>query len=105
MKLSIALGSAAILALAASTAPAQSPSAGGGPGRSAFAERRMQALLKDITLTAAQQAEIDSIPARSAAPPPALTAGTRPQPAPPATAGSWAAALRPAEAALPRVPP
>src|SRR2546429_9919668 len=78
MKLSIALGSAAILALAASTAPAQSPSAGGGPGRSAFAERRMQAPLKDITLTAAQQAKIDSIPARYAAQLPALTPGTRP---------------------------
>src|SRR5438034_9426754 len=73
MKLSIALGSAAILALAASTAPAQSPSAGGGPGRSAFAERRMQALLKDITLTAAQQAKIDSIRARYAAQLPAFT--------------------------------
>ncbi len=78
MKLSIALGSAAILALAASTAPAQSPSAGGGPGRSAFAERRMQALLKDITLTAAQQAKIDSIRARYAAQLPAFTPGTRP---------------------------
>src|SRR5256885_17195513 len=78
MKLSIALGSAAILALAASTAPAQSPSAGGGPGRAGFAERRMQALLKDITLTAAQQAKIDSIRARYSAQLPALTPGTRP---------------------------
>ncbi len=81
MKLSIALGalgSAAILAFAASAAPAQSPSPGGRPGRAGFAERRMQALLKDITLTAAQQAKIDSIRARYTAQLPALTPGTRP---------------------------
>jgi len=81
MKLSIALGalgSAAILALAASAAPAQSASSGGAPGRAGFAERRMQTLLKDITLTAAQQGKVDSIRARYSAQLPAVTPGTRP---------------------------
>ncbi|HXL12059.1 MAG TPA: hypothetical protein VN955_11735 [Gemmatimonadales bacterium] len=81
MKLSIALGalgSAAILTFAASAAPAQSASSGGAPGRAGFAERRMQALFKDITLTTAQQAKIDSIRTRYAAQLPAFTPGTRP---------------------------
>lgn len=38
----------------------------------------MQGLLKDITLTAAQQAKIDSIRARYSAQLPAFTPGTRP---------------------------
>jgi Spy/CpxP family protein refolding chaperone len=78
MKLPIALVCSVVLAFAASAAPAQSPSSGGGPGRSGFAERRMQALLKGITVTAEQQAKIDSIRARYSAQLPAFTPGTRP---------------------------
>jgi Spy/CpxP family protein refolding chaperone len=76
MKLPIALVCSVVLACAAAAAPAQSPSSGGGPGRSGFGERRMQALLKGITLTAAQQAKIDSVRARYSAQLPAFTPGT-----------------------------
>jgi len=78
MKLPIALVCSVVLAVAASAAPAQSPSSGGGPGRSGFGERRMQALLKGITLTTAQQAKIDSIRARYSTQLPAFTPGTPP---------------------------
>jgi Spy/CpxP family protein refolding chaperone len=65
MKLPIALVFSVVLAVAASAAPAQSPSSGVGPGRSGFGERRMQGLLKGITLTTVQQAKIDSARAPS----------------------------------------
>ena len=78
MKLRIALVPMATLAFAASAALAQSPASGGGPGRQGFAERRMQALFKDITLTPAQQAKIDSIRARYSPQMPAFTPGSPP---------------------------
>ena len=78
MKLRIALVPMAALAFAASAALAQSPASRGGPGRQGFAERRMQALFKDITLTPAQQAKIDSIRARYSPQMPAFTPGSPP---------------------------
>jgi len=78
MKLRIALVPMAVLAFAASAALAQSPPSGGGPGRQGFAERRMQALFKEITLTPAQQAKVDSIRARYSTQMPAFTPGSPP---------------------------
>lgn len=76
---------AILLALSAAPALAQGPPppAGGqqGQGRGGFAQRRLQTLLQGITLTAAQQARIDSIQARFAAQMPAFTPGTPPDPA------------------------
>ena len=63
MKIRIALLTTALVALSASVAIAQNPS--GPPGgmgmRQGGPARRMQALLNGITLTAQQQAAIDSI--------------------------------------------
>jgi Spy/CpxP family protein refolding chaperone len=64
MRLHFALLSATVLAIAPFTAMAQAPASDGGPGRQGFAERRMQTLLKDITLTTEQQAKVDSIRTR-----------------------------------------
>jgi Spy/CpxP family protein refolding chaperone len=68
------------LALAAPAAHAQNPAAppaAEGPGRAAL-DRRRALLFKDITLTADQQAKIDSIHARYRAERPAFTPGTPP---------------------------
>lgn len=67
MKFRMALASAALLALSASVALAQNPGGGmGGMGgmRQGGPNRRMQALLNGITLTADQQARVDSIQAK-----------------------------------------
>jgi Spy/CpxP family protein refolding chaperone len=61
----------AVLALAATAAPAQTPMRGG-PGR------RMELYFKDITLTPAQQAKVDSIQARYRSERPSFTPGTPP---------------------------
>lgn len=80
MKLRLALVSSGLALLAAAAAPAQQPPGGGagGPGRQGFGERRMQMLLKDITLTPEQQAKVDSIRARYRAQMPAFTPGGPP---------------------------
>lgn len=62
---------AALLALTVSPAHAQNPS-GRGPGR------RMELLFRDITLTAAQQAKVDSIQAHYRAQMPSFTPGSPP---------------------------
>jgi Spy/CpxP family protein refolding chaperone len=62
----LALGAAAV-------AGAQSPGGGGG-----FAGRRMQRLLQGITLTAAQQAKVDSITAKYRPQMPPFTPGAPP---------------------------
>jgi len=62
----------ALLALAATAAQAQGPGGRGGPGR------RMELLFKDITLTPAQQAKVDSIQARYRSERPSFTPGTPP---------------------------
>lgn len=68
-----ALAAALALAVAASPALAQGP---GGPG--GFAGRRMAALMNGITLTAQQQARVDSIVASFRAQMPAFTPGQAP---------------------------
>ncbi len=62
---------AALLALTVSPAYAQNPP-GRGPGR------RMELLFRDITLTAAQQAKVDSIQAHYRAQMPSFTPGSPP---------------------------
>ncbi len=80
------------LALSAAAAVAQNPAPGGPPpggapgmgqggGRGMGGARRMQAMLEGITLTAAQQTQVDSIVARYAAQMPAFTPGQAPDPA------------------------
>jgi len=59
-----------LLALAATAAPAQTPMRG--------AARRMELLFKDITLTPAQQAKVDSIQARYRSERPSFTPGAPP---------------------------
>lgn len=68
------------LALAATAiAGAQSPGgAGGGGGGGGFAQRRMQRLLHGITLTAQQQAKVDSITTKYRAQMPPFTPGSPP---------------------------
>ena len=62
-----------LLALAATAAPAQTPMRGGrGAGRP------MELLFKDITLTPAQQAKVDSIQAHYRSERPSFTPGTPP---------------------------
>ena len=64
---------------AAAVAGAQSPGGeGGGGGGGGFAGRRMQRLLQGITLTAAQQAKVDSITAKYRPQMPAFTPGSPP---------------------------
>ena len=72
------LASAAALLFAVSPAFAQNPPPGSGPGRQGGSERRMEMLLKDITLTPAQSARIDSIRVRYQGMMPAYTPGTPP---------------------------
>lgn len=79
MRIRLAVASGAVLLLAASVASAQSPGGGpGGPGGGGFGQRRMQRLLQGITLTAAQQTQVDSITAMYRAQMPAFTPGTPP---------------------------
>ena len=61
MKSRITLVVAALLGLAVAPAIAQGPPGGGMGGQGGFAQRRMQMMLNGITLTATQQAKIDSI--------------------------------------------
>jgi Spy/CpxP family protein refolding chaperone len=63
--------------VSAVVAGAQSPGGEGGGG-AGFAGRRMQRLLQGITLTADQQAKVDSITAKYSAQMPPFTPGTRP---------------------------
>ena len=72
MRLRVALATATLLALAASAAVAQTPPPGPRAGR------RMEGLLKGITLTPTQQAQVDSIRARYRAQMPAFTPGAPP---------------------------
>ena len=74
MKLPLTLMTAALVGLAASSAAAQ----GAPGGREGFAERRMQMLFKDITLSPEQQTKVDSIRARYRAQMPAFTPGAPP---------------------------
>jgi Spy/CpxP family protein refolding chaperone len=62
---------------AAAAAGAQTPGGGGGGG-GGFAGRRMQRLLQGITLTAPQQAMVDSITAKYRAQMPPFTPGSPP---------------------------
>ncbi|HTX66081.1 MAG TPA: hypothetical protein VMD31_09935 [Opitutaceae bacterium] len=70
MRIRVALITAALVALSASAALAQDPNGppGGGMGgmgmRQGGPNRRMQALLNGITLTAQQQSRVDSIEAK-----------------------------------------
>jgi len=66
MKLRVALASTALLVVAGSVALAQNPQypQGGGMGGMRGPGRRMQMLLNGITLTAQQQAQVDSIQAK-----------------------------------------
>jgi Spy/CpxP family protein refolding chaperone len=66
-------GLTVLLALLAAPLAAQ-----GGGGQGNFAAMRMQAMLKDITLTAAQQSKVDSIAADYRGKMPAFTPGVRP---------------------------
>jgi Spy/CpxP family protein refolding chaperone len=75
MRLRLAVLTGALVLLGSSVALAQNP---GGAGPGGFAARRMQRLLQGITLTAAQQAKVDSITARYAAQMPAFTPGAPP---------------------------
>ncbi len=76
------LASAAVLALglaAAPTLPAQTPSTPPPGGQGQRGGGRMQAAaMQGITLTAAQQAKVDSITAKTRAQMPAMTPGTPP---------------------------
>jgi len=74
MRLHLALLPAALLLLGAAPALAQNPPSGGGRGRGG----RMQMLFRGITLSAEQQAQIDSIRARYRAELPAREPGSRP---------------------------
>jgi Spy/CpxP family protein refolding chaperone len=78
MRLHSVVACTAALVFAVSTAFAQTPPAGRGPGGQGPSERRMAMLLKDITLTPAQQARIDSIGVRYQGQMPAFTPGTPP---------------------------
>jgi Spy/CpxP family protein refolding chaperone len=64
-----------LLAAAVATAQTQGAGPGGGGG---FAQRRMQRLFQGITLSADQQAKVDSITAKYRAQMPAFTPGTPP---------------------------
>jgi Spy/CpxP family protein refolding chaperone len=66
-----------LVLLAATVATAQTQ--GGGPGGGGgFGQRRMQRLLQGITLTAEQQAKVDSITTKYRGQMPAFTPGTPP---------------------------
>jgi Spy/CpxP family protein refolding chaperone len=79
MKVRQALLGLALVALSATAASAQNPpppSGPGGPG--GMGNRRMQMMLTGITLTAPQQARVDSIVAAFRAQMPAFTPGAPP---------------------------
>jgi Spy/CpxP family protein refolding chaperone len=76
MKVRVALLGLALVALSATAAPAQNPPPGGPGG--GMANRRMQMMLNGITLTAQQQASVDSIVAAFRAQMPAFTRGAPP---------------------------
>jgi Spy/CpxP family protein refolding chaperone len=78
MKVRLALLSIALMALSATAAPAQNPPPGGPGGPGGMGNRRMQMMLTGITLTAPQQARVDSIVAAFRAQMPAFTPGTPP---------------------------
>ncbi|MGE5143302.1 MAG: hypothetical protein ACM3OA_07685 [Acidobacteriota bacterium] len=63
-----------LMLVATSLAGAQSPGGGGG----GFAERRMQRLLRGVTLTVDQKTKVDSITTKYRAQMPPFTPGTRP---------------------------
>lgn len=75
----IALTVSATAAAAQGAPPPQGPP-GPAQGPAGFAQRRMQVLLQGITLSAAQQTQVDSIRARYAAQMPAFTPGSPPSP-------------------------
>jgi len=74
MRVRIPFAAASMLALAASAALAQTPPRGPGPGGG----RRMEGLLRGITLTPAQQAQVDSIREHYRSQMPAFTPGSPP---------------------------
>lgn len=76
MAMRAALLAPALAVLMSSAALAQ----GGPPGGQGGGERRMQALMQGITLTAEQQARVDSIRAQIRAQMPAFTPGSPPAP-------------------------
>lgn len=78
----IALAVSATAAAAQGAPPPPPPQGPGGPaqGPAGFAQRRMQMLLQGITLSAAQQAQVDSIRTRYAGQMPAFTPGSPPSP-------------------------
>jgi Spy/CpxP family protein refolding chaperone len=78
MKSRITLVVAALLGLAVAPAIAQGPPGGGMGGQGGFAQRRMQMMLNGITLTATQQAKIDSIQKAYQAKMPPMTPGQMP---------------------------
>jgi len=78
MKSRITLVVAALLGLAVAPAIAQGPPGGGMGGPGGFAQRRMQMMLNGITLTADQQAKIDSIQKTYQAKMPPMTPGQMP---------------------------
>jgi Spy/CpxP family protein refolding chaperone len=78
MKSRITYVVAALLGLAVAPAIAQGPPGGGMGGQGGFAQRRMQMLLNGITLTATQQATIDSIQKVYQAKMPPMTPGQMP---------------------------
>jgi len=69
---------AALMGLAVAPAIAQGPPGGGMGGQGGFAARRMQMMLQGITLTADQQAKVDSIQKDYQAKMPAFTPGEMP---------------------------
>jgi len=74
-----ALGSAMLLCATALAAQATTPAGGPpAPGAGNFAERRMQMLFQGITLTAQEQAKVDSIRASFSSQMPAYSPGTPP---------------------------
>ncbi len=79
----IATVSALLLTLGSAAALAQNPPMGGmqggmGQGRGMMGQRRLDMLLQGITLTAQQQAKVDSIKASTQKEMPAFTPGQRP---------------------------
>lgn len=79
MKSRLTLMAAVLLALAAAPAVAQNPQGPPpGGGRQGFGQRRMQLLLNGITLTAVQQAQVDSIQTVYRAKMPTFTPGAPP---------------------------
>jgi Spy/CpxP family protein refolding chaperone len=77
----VATCSILMLFAAAAVAAAQTPAGGpvgGMAGGGGFGQRRMQRLLQSITLTAPQQAKVDSVTAKYRAQMPPFTPGTFP---------------------------